>query len=179
MSANARSFNCSKYHHRPINQLSFVSFRVDVNDSPNKGNWSFARLLRERNFGGVSTGLFDPLDVTMCHHVLTFVGDAPVAAARWAFTDDNGVEIALVEKLGVIDMRRNRTYGTYTLGRIIEDVKAKMAAEGRHVYAIVASVVHDPMHPAWKTFVKCGFKPMGQSFPVDNKAHVKMVLRHS
>ncbi|KAH9146871.1 hypothetical protein LEN26_004897, partial [Aphanomyces euteiches] len=62
----------STSNQRPINQLSFLSFCVDVHDSPYKGNWSLARLLRERNFGRTTVGLFDNLDVTTCHHVLTF-----------------------------------------------------------------------------------------------------------
>ncbi|ETV98269.1 hypothetical protein H310_08983 [Aphanomyces invadans] len=167
---------------RPINQLRFVSFRVNGNsDNPCKGNWCFARLLRERNFGTASTGLFDDSDVKTANHVLTFVGDAPVAAARWGWAVENGVEIAVIDKLGVVDIRRRRTYGTYTLTNIIEDIKAKVATESRLLYAIVAHVPHDPTHPAWKTFVKCGFQPMGEPIAIVTSPDpcAKMVLRCS
>ncbi|ETV72826.1 hypothetical protein H257_12183 [Aphanomyces astaci] len=169
-------------NNRPINQLRFVSFCVDVNDSPSKGNWSLARLVRERNFGKATIGLFDSHDhSTTCNHALTFVGDAPVAAARWSWSVDNGVEVAVIDKLSVIDIRRRRTYGTYILSNIIEDIKAKMAVEGRTLYALVANVAHDQLHPAWKLFVKFGFQPMGEPFAVPSSTHlhVKMVLLHS
>ncbi|OQR92400.1 hypothetical protein ACHHYP_20141 [Achlya hypogyna] len=166
----------------PINQVSFRSFRVDVHASPILGNWSFSRLLREKIFaaptGMFDAPLFDNLDVTnACKHVLIFVGDAPVGSARWSFTYDNGVEVALIEKLGVLDTHRRAGHGAKMLAFIVQDIATTSRDVGRDVFAIVANIPNDPSSAPWKTFVKCKFEPKTHTNQATES--VKMVLSHN
>jgi hypothetical protein len=72
-----------------------------------------------------------------CKHIITFgeqscscyirlilsrtvVGDAPIGTARWMFAYDNGVEVAIIDKLGIIEKRRHMSYGWKTLDYIIQ-----------------------------------------------------------
>ncbi|OQS02283.1 hypothetical protein THRCLA_21455 [Thraustotheca clavata] len=158
-----------------INLLSFLAFRVDVHASPILGNWAFSRLLREHIFAApmpFESPLFDNIDViNATKHILTFVGDAPIGTARWSFTYDNGVEVALIEKLGILDSHRNKRYGSKTLEYIVKDITGTSTEVGRDIYAIVANIPNDPSSAVWKTFLKCHFQPQ-----INENGGVKMIL---
>ncbi|KDO24382.1 hypothetical protein SPRG_10460 [Saprolegnia parasitica CBS 223.65] len=167
----------------PINQVSLRAFRIDVHASPILGDWSFSRLLREQIFAlptaMFGAPLFDNLDVTnACKHILIFVGDAPVGTARWSFTYDNGVEVALIEKFGLLDTHRRLGHGTKMLEYIIQDIATTSAEVGRDVFAIVASVRNNVDEPAYKLFLKCKFQPKAPEGHAQDSS-IKMVLTHN
>jgi len=116
--------------------------------------------------------------ISLTYLIIKLVGDAPIAAARWVFTYDNGVEIALIDRLGVLDFRRKMGYGTKTVEYIIQvriffsicfrdcwNIDTKDLFYLKHIYNCVQNISSTMATEAKRIFAIVAYVPNNSSSP--------------
>lgn len=103
-----------------------------------QGLWQFTRILRKRIFANALL----PDDDAACRHLVAFgacdpppvfsmaslavadtsyvVGEAPIGMARWRLVPEQSGQIVLIERIGILEAKRNRGYGMQFLQAIMQ-----------------------------------------------------------
>lgn len=178
--------------------LHFKSFDQTQEAQAFKSLWALARIIRSRVFveeEGIAEELeFDVHDES-CHHVLGFLGDAPVLCARWRVEHPNGWEnrellstkmgstagpMAVIDRLAVLKPYRGRGFAAEVLKFLGEDAASVLQGThlGKEVLRAIAVLIPVDLTPCLsdKLREQGGFHVMGNPFmDARNKAMLRMV----
>lgn len=126
---------------------------------------------------------FDSFENASSRYLLGYIGDAPIAFGRWrVLTLDHGTTVyALIDRLGVLESKRQRGVGVRTLEAIVEDVQTQVESHKLPIDTIWAYVPvmdargHNSTVGAWNVFTKhAGFSPSDELQHIRHQSCVKM-----
>lgn len=106
-------------------------FNLDV------GLWALIKILRGRLF---PTYISNQAIEVASRHVVAFIGEAPIATARWRVVtqgDEHAVEIDL---FGVLESKRHMGNGKKLLEMLLEDIGTRLVQLQAHCTAVFALI---------------------------------------
>ncbi len=131
--------------------------------------WKAARYIREKVFieeqACPPEEEWDAYDA-VAHHLLGYVGDVPVATARWRVTKHRGEPVAKLERFAVLPAYRGRGYGR----QMVEETMRRAYAAGHDAFLLHAQQYLEPFYRS------LGFQTVSDVFMEAGIPHVKMYL---
>ena len=133
-------------------------------------DWQAARAIRERVFIEEQTCSpeeeWDGQDATS-RHVVGWIGDEPVATARWRAVLHDEEVVAKLERFAVLPKHRGEGYGRRLVQTVVEDARSA---------GFETFLIHAQAHlKDW--YAALGFVSTGRRFEEAGIPHVEMV-RH-